>query len=163
MQLGFLLLTDHSEALNGKLYAMGGGWNMLRFAELPVEHALRDRLRHRRRLGRDEPAPHARLEIQDPDGERLGDELSFEIEVGRPPGLGAPARTSASCSRSRRTATFAKPGPHAVVIRAGEREIGRSRFYVARGAAGDAPASSLTIARSRIARSAARYAKLRRR
>ena len=26
------------------------------------------------------------LEIQDPDGERLGDELTFEIEAGRPPG-----------------------------------------------------------------------------
>ena len=24
MQLGFLMLTDHSEVLNGKVYAMGG-------------------------------------------------------------------------------------------------------------------------------------------
>ena len=40
MELGFLLLTDHSEALNGKLYAMGGGWNMLRFNQLPVQHVF---------------------------------------------------------------------------------------------------------------------------
>ena len=32
MKLGFLMLTDHSEVLNGKVYAMGGGWNMLHFA-----------------------------------------------------------------------------------------------------------------------------------
>ena len=40
MQLGFLILTDHSEVLNGKVYAMGGGWNMLHFPELPVEHGF---------------------------------------------------------------------------------------------------------------------------
>ena len=50
MQLGFLMLTDHSEVLNGKVYAMGGGWNMLHFPELPVEHgfgALETLHRHR--------------------------------------------------------------------------------------------------------------------
>ncbi len=37
MRIAFLLLTDFSESLNGKLYAMGAGWNMLRFPELPQE------------------------------------------------------------------------------------------------------------------------------
>jgi hypothetical protein len=130
MEIGFLLLTDHSESLNGKLYAMGGGWNMLRFAQMPVNHAFGiafgvdvawDEANQRHTL---------RLETQDPDGERLGDELSFEIEVGRPPGsvTGQDQRVVISIQA---TATFSKPGPHAVVIRAGEREIGRSRFYVA--------------------------------
>ena len=102
MQLGFLMLTDHSEVLNGKVYAMGGGWNMLRFAELPVEHGFGIA------FGLDVPWDETnqrhtlRLEIEDPDGERLGDEFSFEFETGRPPGLGARARTSGSCSRSRR-------------------------------------------------------------
>ena len=130
MQLGFLLLTDHSESLSGKLYAMGGGWNMLRFAQLPVEHAFGiafgvdvawDEANQRHTLS---------LETQDPDGERLGDELEFEIEVGRPPGsvTGQDQRVVISIQA---TATFSSPGPHAVVVRAAEREIGRSRFYVA--------------------------------
>ena len=130
MQLGFLLLTDHSESLNGKLYAMGGGWNMLRFAQLPVEHVFGiafgvdvawDEANQRHTLS---------LETQDPDGERLGDELEFEIEVGRPPGsvTGQDQRVVISIQA---TATFSIPGPHAVVVRAAEREIGRSRFYVA--------------------------------
>jgi len=130
MEIGFLLLTDHSESLNGKLYAMGGGWNMLRFAQLPVEH------RFGIGFGIDVAWDEANerhtveLETQDPDGERLGDELSFEIEVGRPPGsvTGQDQRVVISIQAA---ATFSKPGPHAVVIRAGEREIGRSRFYVA--------------------------------
>jgi len=37
MELGFLILTDHSEALNGKIYVMGGGWNMLRLPQFPQE------------------------------------------------------------------------------------------------------------------------------
>ena len=130
MQLGFLLLTDASEALNGKLYALGGGWNMLRFGELPVQHVFGiafgidvswDEANERHAL---------KLETQDPDGERLGEELSFEIEVGRPPGsiAGQDQRVVISIQAS---AAFSKPGPHAVVIFAGERELGRSRFYVA--------------------------------
>ena len=35
MNLGFLLLADYSEAINGKIYAMGGGWNVSRFPRLP--------------------------------------------------------------------------------------------------------------------------------
>ena len=86
MRLGFLILSDHSEALNGKVYALGGGWNMLRFAELPIEHSFDIA------FGIDVPwdetnQPHTlRLEIQDPDGERLGDEFTLDFETGRPPG-----------------------------------------------------------------------------
>ncbi|MDX6581683.1 MAG: hypothetical protein QOI10_867 [Solirubrobacterales bacterium] len=130
MELGFLLLTDHSESLNGKLYAMGGGWNMLRFQQMPVEHVFGiafgvdvswDEANQRHTI---------ELETQDPDGERLGDELSFEIEVGRPPGsvTGQDQRVVISIQA---TAAFSQPGPHAVVVRSGERELGRSRFYVA--------------------------------
>jgi hypothetical protein len=36
-----LILCDHAEALNGKLYVMGGGWNMLTVAEgQPLQIAL---------------------------------------------------------------------------------------------------------------------------
>jgi hypothetical protein len=130
MEIGFLMLTDHSEVLNGKVYAMGGGWNMLRFAALPVDHRFGiafgvdvawDETNQRHGLT---------LEIQGPDGERLGDELSFEIETGRPPGsvAGQDQRVVISFDAN---ASFVSAGPHAVVIRAAEREVGRSRFYVA--------------------------------
>ncbi len=129
METGFLLLTDHSESINGKLYALGGGWNMLRFGELPTEHRFGiafgvdvawDETNRRHSLA---------LEVQDPDGERLGDELTFEIEAGRPPGSvsGQDQRIVISLGA---TIEFSTAGPHAVVIRVGEREIGRSRFYV---------------------------------
>lgn len=129
MEIGFLLLTDHSESLNGKLYAMGGGWNMLRFGELPIQHQFG--IGFGIDVAWDETnEPHTiDLEIQDPDGERLGEELSFEIETGRPPGsvAGQVQRLVISLGA---TVEFSAAGPHAVVMRVGEREIGRSRFYV---------------------------------
>jgi hypothetical protein len=129
MQLGFLLLTDHSEAVNGKVYALGGGWNMLRFPELPIEHSFGIA------FGLDVPwdqtnEPHTlRLEIQDPDGERLGDEFSLDFETGRPPGL-VPGQDQRIVLSLNASVGFATPGPHAVVVSAGGAEIGRSRFYV---------------------------------
>ena len=40
MRVGILLLADSAEALNGKLYTLGAGWNMLRFPELPAPWCL---------------------------------------------------------------------------------------------------------------------------
>lgn len=129
MDVGFLILTDHSEVINGKLYAMGSGWNMLRFPELPQE------MRFGIAFGVDVPWDETnrrhtlRLRIEDPDGERLGDEFSLDFETGRPPGLvtGQDQRIVLSLAA---VITFETSGPHAVVMSAGEDEIGRSRFYV---------------------------------
>ena len=129
MRLSFLLLTDHSEAVNGKIYVLGGGWNMLGFPELPIQHSFG--IAFGIDVAWDETnQPHTlRLEIQDPDGDRLGDELEFQIETGRPPGAvhGQDQRIVLSLAA---TIEFSIPGPHAVIIHDGEHEIGRSRFYV---------------------------------
>jgi hypothetical protein len=129
MQLGFLLLTDHSEVLGGKVYAMGAGWNMLRFSSLPTEHTFGiafgidvpwDETNQRHELS---------IEVQDPDGDRLGDEFTLEFETGRPPGA-VPGQDQRIALSLASVITFETPGPHAVLLRLGEQEIGRSRFYV---------------------------------
>jgi hypothetical protein len=105
MKLGFLLLSDHSESINGKIYAMGAGWNQLRFPELPQEFGFSIA------LGLDVPWDETNrqhkmtLHIEDPDGERLGDEFS--------------SRTA-----------FSNSGPHAVIVKVNGKEIDRARFYV---------------------------------
>ena len=102
---------------------------MLHFGELPVEHAFGiafgldvpwDQTNQRHTL---------RLEIEDPDGTRLGDEFSFEFETGRPPGL-VPGQDQRIVLSLEARLELATPGPHAVVMSVGEEEIGRSRFYV---------------------------------
>lgn len=138
MKLGFLMLTDHSEVLNGKVYAMGGGWNMLHFPELPVEHAFGIA------FGLDVPWDETNqrhtltLQIEDPDGVGLGDEFSFEFETGRPPGL-VPGQDQRIVLSLEARLELASPGPHAVIMNVGEQEIGRSRFYVLELPAGAQP------------------------
>lgn len=129
MELGFLILADHSEALNGKVYAMGGGWNMLRFAELP--HQWRFGIA----FGLDVPwdqtnHPHTlRLHIEGPDGERLGEEFSLDFETGRPAGT-IPGQDQRMVLSLQTQLRFERAGPHAVVVRVGDEMVGRSRFYV---------------------------------
>ena len=131
MKLGFLLLSDHSEALNGKIYAMGAGWNVLRFPQLPADHAFSIA------LGIDVPwdetnKRHAlTLRVDDPDGARLGEPFQLEFETGRPPGTMTGQDQRITLSLGARM-TFTTPGPHAVVVGVGGKELERSRFYVVR-------------------------------
>jgi len=129
MKLGFLMLTDHSEVLNGKVYAMGGGWNMLHFPELPVEHGFGIAFGLDVRWDETNQRHTLTLQIEDPDGARLGDEFSFEFETGRPPGL-VPGQDQRIVLSLEARLELETPGPHAVIMSVGEQEIGRSRFYV---------------------------------
>ncbi len=129
MQIGFLLLADHSESVNGKLYMVGGGWNMLRLPELPHEWGFHIALGLD--VGWDETnTSHTLLvNVHDPDGVELGEGLSAEFEAGRPPGMpaGQEQRLVMSIGFS---ANFQNSGPHAAVVQANGEEIGRARFYV---------------------------------
>jgi hypothetical protein len=129
MQIGFLILTDYAEALNGKLYALGAGWSVLRFPELPQE--WRFTIGIGIDVGWDETNQRQTLDvvIQDPDGAELGEDLSMEIEAGRPPGL-PPGQEQRMVVAFNVGASFETAGPHAVVIRSGDAELERSRFHV---------------------------------
>jgi hypothetical protein len=129
MQIGFLILTDYAEALNGKLYALGAGWSVLRFPELPQEWRFTIGLGID--VGWDETNQRQTLDvvIQDPDGAELGEDLSMQIEAGRPPGL-PPGQEQRMVVAFNVGATFEAAGPHAVVIRSGDEELDRARFHV---------------------------------
>ena len=129
MQIAFLLLSDYSESLNGKLYAMGAGWSVLRFPEFPQEWRFSVGLGIDVAWDETNQRQNIRLAVQDPDGNLLGDEMSMEFETGRPAGLqaGQDQRMVISVNVG---AKFEAPGPHAVVASGGEGEIARSRFYV---------------------------------
>jgi hypothetical protein len=129
MEIGFLLLADHSEAVNGKLYMVGGGWNVLRFPQLPREWGFHIALGIDVAWDETDARHNLLISLQDPDGVELGDSLSAEFETGRPPGM--PAGQSQRLVMSVGTrATFTTSGPHAAVVLADGEEIGRTRFYV---------------------------------
>ena len=129
MRVGILLLADSAEAIDGKLYTLGAGWNMLRFPELPAPWSFSIA------LGLDVPWDGTNqrhslaLRIDDPDGETLGDSFTMEVEAGRPPGaiLGQDQRIVFALGTQ---LEFERSGPHAVVISVADEEIGRTRFYV---------------------------------
>lgn len=132
MNLGFVLLADHSEAVNGKLYLNGGGWNVLRLPELPHEWTFHIG------LGIDVAwhetnSPHElSVSIQDPDGVELGEGLAANFETGRPAGMaqGQEQRLVMSIGVA---ATFSTAGPHAAVVQVDGEELGRARFYLTEG------------------------------
>jgi hypothetical protein len=132
VKIGFLLLADHSEAVNGKLYMTGGGWNVLRFPELPQEWGFHIALGVD--VGWDETNQRhsLQLNIHDPDGLELGEGFSAEFETGRPPGMPAGQEQRLVMSIGTRT-TFSSAGPHAAVVHVNDEELGRARFYLAEG------------------------------
>src|SRR4051794_18561804 len=129
MNIGFALLADYSEAVNGKLYMTGGGWNVLKLPELPYEWSFHISLGLD--VGWDETNKEHELvvAVHDPDGNELGEGLTVNFETGRPPGMpnGQEQRLVMSIAA---TADFETAGPHAVVIQVNGEELGRSRFYL---------------------------------
>lgn len=132
MNIGFVLLCDYSEAVNGKLYLTGGGWNVLRLPELPAEWAFSIGLGIDIAWHETNDPHELVVTIQDPDGVELGDGLTANFETGRPPGIpqGQEQRLVMSISA---TASFATAGPHAAVVQVDGEEIGRGRFYLMEG------------------------------
>lgn len=132
MNLGFILLTDHSEAVNGKVYMVGGGWNVLRFPELPQQWSFGIALGID--VGWDETnrSHDLVIKIEDPDGVQLGEALEGNFETGRPPGMppGQEQRLVMSVGTS---ASFGTAGPHAAVVKVNGEELGRARFYLTEG------------------------------
>lgn len=87
-----LVLCDHAEAVNGKLYINGGGWNLLFAPDVPVNFTLAvlvevpwDQTNVRHTLV-------AELLTADGDPVKIEDNairLEGGFEIGRPPGLKA--------------------------------------------------------------------------
>jgi hypothetical protein len=129
MEIGFLMLADHAESVNGKLYMVGGGWNVLRLPELPHEWGFHIALGLDVGWSETNQPHNLNVVIHDPDGVELGEGLSADFETGRPPGMpaGQDQRLVMSIGT---TATFSTAGPHAAVVHVDDEEIGRARFYL---------------------------------
>ena len=99
-----VLLCDFAEAVNGKLYVMGGGWNMLFAPNHPVNVTVAVVLA----VGWDEANRRHPLAVAllDHDGNQVeiaghAVAVGSEFEVGRPPGLSREHRSTRHwCSTS---------------------------------------------------------------
>lgn len=88
-----ILLCDAAEAINGKLYILGGGWSVTGPAPTPSALAIKfdvpwtDANRKIPVSMRLLTADGEQFSIHDPVGNLQPVEISLEIEVGRPPGV----------------------------------------------------------------------------
>ena len=90
-----LLLADYAEAVNGKLYVMGGGWSVTTAeplgtmalalkVEVPWDEANR---RHRLEIRLVDADGHDITQPDPASGQESPIEFVADFEVGRPPGL----------------------------------------------------------------------------
>ena len=89
LNVDFMILADGAQAVGGKLYMLGGGWDRLLVPKLPgppqapysvavainVPYSMTNR-----RFG-------FALQLVNADGDPLGDTFTVEFEAGRPPGM----------------------------------------------------------------------------
>lgn len=104
VRLDFLVLADKAEAIGGKLYLMGGGFDRVRLAAIPG--AAQFDVAVGILVGYNETnLQHAfELRCEDPDSNLVFDAPRGAIEVGRPPGM-------AAGSEQRALLVFAGPFP----------------------------------------------------
>jgi hypothetical protein len=127
-----LLICDSAEALNGKLYIMGGGWNMLYAPQTPIRIALGvliavpwDETNQRREM---------RIELVTSDGEQVqvnGQEVAAnaEFDIGRPPGV-KPGSTLNAPFAINFDGLMLDEGGYEFVVRIGETIAARRPFQV---------------------------------
>lgn len=89
MQVSTFLIADHAEAVNGKLYVVGGCWNRLAAANVPVVHP---HLTVATALHVPWTATNEKhtisLNLKDEDGaSAIPEPIEGEFETGRPAGL----------------------------------------------------------------------------
>jgi len=87
MEVEFLILADAVQAVNGKLYMLGGGWTTLHAAAIPTTHPLG--IAFGLRVSWQETNQVHRLEIKmvDSDGASIIQPIQAALEMGRPPGI----------------------------------------------------------------------------
>lgn len=87
MEIEFLILADAAQAVGGKLYMLGGGWDVLTISSrLPARHPFSIALGLRVPWNETNQRQSVGVEIVDEDGNSAAT-MSGQVEVGRPAGL----------------------------------------------------------------------------
>jgi hypothetical protein len=128
-EIDFLILADRAEAVNGKLYMMGGGWDAIGVSSLDQQSQFTAAIALLVPWNATNIEHTCAVRVEDADGTALL-KVAITVKTGRPPGLpdGASQRVMAALPIN---VVFPKPGPHVVVATVGEQEK-RVPFHVRR-------------------------------
>lgn len=137
MEIEWLILADAAQVVGGKLYLLGGGWDVLTVnTPFPFQQRLTIAAAFRVPWTETNRPHQFQLEIVDEDGRALLT-AGGQVEVGRPPGLpfGTEQRSQLALEL---VVTFERPGAYAAVARVGEQSV-RSPFRVVPGPGASRP------------------------
>lgn len=128
------MLADSAQAVDGKLYILGGAWNVLRFQEFPAQLLVGiavaidvdwNETNRRHRLN---------VHFEDADGNKMDPTIGADFEAGRPPGAtaGADLRIVFAVNGP---LTIPAPGAYAAIASIGTEELARTRFQAVKAPA----------------------------
>lgn len=109
----WVVLADHAEVLNSKLYLMGGGWETLTVETLPRPFRLALAVAFSIPWNETNKAHTLEVELRTEDGASLA-RIEGQLEVGRPPGI-RPGQTQRVQMAATLELTFESLGTYEVV------------------------------------------------
>ncbi len=129
MQLEWLILADSAQVAEGKLYLLGGGWDLLGATHaFPVQKHLAIAASFLVAWGEMNQTHPIELAVADDAGHELA-RIGGQIEVGRPAGVPL-THAQRHQFAVEATVTFEHAGPYAILARIGAEEAGRVLFSV---------------------------------
>jgi hypothetical protein len=84
MEIDFLILSDHAEAVNGKLYLMGGGWDRRAVADFRLPQAFSVSVGVLIPWSQTNRSIPLTISLTDADGQPIAPPFQSQIVVGRP-------------------------------------------------------------------------------
>lgn len=127
MQIHSLMLADSAQAVDGKLYILGGAWNVLRFPEFPAQLMVGIAVAIDVDWNETNQRHHLEVHFEDADGNPMQPNIGADFEAGRPPGAvaGVDLRIVFAVNGP---LVIPAAGSYAAVASIGGAELARSRF-----------------------------------
>lgn len=124
MDIEFLILADSVQAVQGKLYMLGGAWDQWTSPSYPVPIQIGIAVGLLVSWDETNQKQNVTIAIQDADGKDVVPPIAGQIEVGRPPGLRAGVTQRSLMAIN---AGFPLPGPGRYEISVSTPEGGERR------------------------------------
>jgi len=122
-----LMLADSAQAVDGKLYILGGAWNILRFPEFPAQLIVGIAVAIDVDWNETNRRHHLDVHFEDADGNVMDPQIGADFEAGRPPGAvaGADLRIVFAVNGP---LSIPAAGSYSAVASVGGEELARARF-----------------------------------
>jgi hypothetical protein len=127
MQIHALMLADSAQAVDGKLYILGGAWNILRFPEFPAQLIVGIAVAIDVDWNETNTRHHLDVHFEDADGATMDPTIGADFEAGRPPGA-TPGTDLRIVFAVNGPLAIGAPGQYSAVASIGGTELARARF-----------------------------------